>query len=123
MHHANAARLRSLATQMSYRLDEGHGACLYRIGVEDDGCHSLLDYCSIAESARLLECIARSLNAVVLERKMIQNEVRLQEGTPVRVRIDNANVSYDVGRFEIVDGVAYLIVDSADVNIIPELHK
>jgi GTPase len=68
---------------MSYRLDEGNGACLYRVGVEDDGCHSLLDYSSVAESARVLECIARNLNAVVLERKMIQNEVIVQKGTPV----------------------------------------
>ena len=44
-------------------------------GVEDDGCHSLLDYDAVAESARVLECIARSLNAVVVERKMIQNEI------------------------------------------------
>lgn len=83
VHHANASRLRSLATQMSYRLDEGNGACLYRVGVEDDGCHSLLDYSSVAESARVLECIARNLNAVVLERKMIQNEVIVQKGTPI----------------------------------------
>ena len=69
------SRLRSLATQMSYRLDEGMGRCTYQIGVEDDGCHSLLDYASAAESARILECIARSLNAVVLERLMIQGEV------------------------------------------------
>jgi GTPase len=75
VHQANTARLRSLATQMSYRLDQGHGNCVYRLGVEDDGCHSLLDYESIAESCRILECIARTLNAVVLERKMIQNEV------------------------------------------------
>jgi GTPase len=75
VHQANTARLRSLATQMSYRLDQGHGNCIYRLGVEDDGCHSLLDYESIAESSRILECIARTLNAVVLERKMIQNEV------------------------------------------------
>ena len=67
--------MRSLATQMSYRLDQGGGLCLYQIGVEDDGCHSLLDYANINESARVLECIARSLNAVVLERKMIQNEI------------------------------------------------
>lgn len=70
-----ANRLRSLATQMSYRLDEGMGRCTYQIGVEDDGCHSLLDYASVAESARILECIARSLNSVVLERLMIQGEV------------------------------------------------
>jgi len=71
----SASRLRSLATQMSYRLDEGMGRCTYQIGVEDDGCHSLLSYASVAESARIVECIARSLNAVVLERLMIQGEV------------------------------------------------
>ena len=50
---------------------------MYRIGVEDDGCHSLLDYDMCAETARVLECIARSLNAVVVERKMIQEEIIL----------------------------------------------
>lgn len=84
VHHATSSRLRSLATQMSYRLDEGHGCCRYRVGVEDDGCHSLLDYSSVAESARVLECIARSLNAVVLCRTMIQGEVTMDEdGNPV----------------------------------------
>ena len=48
---------------------------MYRLGVEDGGEHSLLDYDTVAESARVLECIARSLNAVVVERKMIQGEV------------------------------------------------
>jgi GTPase len=75
VHHATAQRQVQLATQMSYRLDEGNGVCVYRIGVEDDGCHSLLDYPSIAESARIIECIARSLNAVITERVMIQNEI------------------------------------------------
>lgn len=71
----STTRLRTLSTQMSYRLDEGHGRCTYHIGVEDNGCHSLLDYPSISESAWILESIARSLNSVVLERKMIQNEI------------------------------------------------
>ena len=72
--------------QMSYRLDEGNGTCVYEIGVEDDGCHSLLDYSSVAESARILECIARSLNSVVMERVMIQNEVVDDvDGNPVPV--------------------------------------
>ena len=71
---------------MSYRLDEGNGTCIYKIGVEDDGCHSLLDYNSVAESARILECIARSLNSVVMERTMIQNEVVDDvDGNPVVV--------------------------------------
>ena len=69
---------------MSFRLDEGNGYCVYRIGVEDDGCHSLLDYEQCAETAKVLEYIARSLNAVVLERKMLQNEViRDENQTPV----------------------------------------
>jgi elongation factor 1-alpha len=72
----SSSRLRSLATQMSYRLDEGHGTCTYFLGVEDDGCHSLLPYTSIAESARVLECIARSLNSIVVKRTMVQNEIQ-----------------------------------------------
>lgn len=60
---------------MSFRLDQGHGTCLYRVGVEDDGCHSLLDYEIVAKSCCVLEYLARSLNAVVTERVMIQNEV------------------------------------------------
>ena len=67
-------RVRTLATQMSYRLDEGRGKCTYMIGVEDDGCHSMLDYKSVSESARILECIARTLNAIVVSRQMIENE-------------------------------------------------
>jgi len=43
--------------------------------VEDDGCHSLLKYSSVAESARILECIARSLNAIVVKRTIVQGEV------------------------------------------------
>jgi GTPase len=85
LHNCTAARLEKLKTQMSYRLDEGHGCCIYRIGVEDDGCHSLLDYDGCAETARVLECLARSLNSVVMERKMIQQEVeRNEEGVPVK---------------------------------------
>ena len=38
----------------------------------------------------------------------------VQAHTPVRVRIDNSPIAFDIERFEIVDGVAYLIVDSAD---------
>ena len=70
---------------MSYRLDEGNGVCIYRVGVEDDGCHSLLDYEACAETARVLEYLARSLNAVVKERLMIQNEVyRDNNGVPCK---------------------------------------
>ena len=61
---------------MSYRLDEGMGYCTYYIGVEDDGCHSLLDYNTIQQSSNILEYIARSLNCVVIKKVMIQNEVR-----------------------------------------------
>ena len=73
--NCTATRLEKLKTQMSFRLDEGDGCCIYRIGVEDDGCHSLSDYGSCAETAKVLEYLARSLNAVVVERKMIQKEI------------------------------------------------
>ncbi|KAL7550018.1 hypothetical protein ACHAWF_013268 [Thalassiosira exigua] len=81
----SSARLRTLSTQMSYRLDEGRGRCTYHVGVEDDGCHSLLDYPSVSESAWILEGIARSLNAVVLGRRMIQGEVAEDEDGRVRL--------------------------------------
>lgn len=69
---------------MSFRLDQGHGYCTYRLGVEDNGCHSLLSYEIIAESARILECIARSLNAVVTERRIIQQEIAMGgDGKPI----------------------------------------
>jgi len=70
---------------MSYRLDEGSGCCHYYIGVEDDGCHSLLDYGSVSESARVLECIARSLNSMVVTRIMMQREVALGDDGEVEV--------------------------------------
>eukprot|EP00549_Striatella_unipunctata_P015045 CAMPEP_0118680570 /NCGR_PEP_ID=MMETSP0800-20121206/4439_1 /TAXON_ID=210618 ORGANISM="Striatella unipunctata, Strain CCMP2910" /NCGR_SAMPLE_ID=MMETSP0800 /ASSEMBLY_ACC=CAM_ASM_000638 /LENGTH=686 /DNA_ID=CAMNT_0006576735 /DNA_START=186 /DNA_END=2246 /DNA_ORIENTATION=- len=80
------SRFRSLTTQMSYRLDQGHGHCSYRLGVEDNGCHSLQDYPAVAESAKTIELIARSLNSVVIERVMIQNEITMGEnGQPVAV--------------------------------------
>jgi hypothetical protein len=65
---------------------------MYRVGVEDDGCHSLLDYETIAESCRLLECLARTLNAVVVERRMIQGEVVVDDvnGNPVK-KSDNSD--------------------------------
>jgi GTPase len=80
LHQCTPMRLEKLKTQMSYRMDQGNGCCVYRIGVEDDGCHSLLGYKCVAETAAVLEYLARSLNAVVLERKMIQNEVMSDGG-------------------------------------------
>jgi GTPase len=92
LHNCTPARLEKLKTQMSYRLDEGNGGCIYRIGVEDNGCHSLMDYSECAETAKVLEYLARSLNSVVLERKMIQNEVfRDLEGVPMKVESRNGN--------------------------------
>jgi GTPase len=91
---------------MSFRLDEGNGTCTYYLGVEDDGCHSLLRYPAISESARILECIARSLNAIVVKRTMIQGEIdeeeNLVEGTKFStkkkiVRVDESPVfKYDI---------------------------
>jgi GTPase len=82
VNQSSAARLRSLKTQMSFRLDQGRGTCLYRVGVEDDGCHSLLDYATVAQSCCVLEYLARSLNAVVTERVLIVDEVVAQnDGT------------------------------------------
>ena len=96
LHNCTAQRLEKLKTQMSFRLDEGHGKCMYRIGVEDDGCHSLLDYDSCAETAKLLEFLARSLNAVVLERTMIQNEVTWSDADHKAVPVPNGETAIKV---------------------------
>ena len=77
---------------MSYRLDEGRGRCTYHIGVEDDGCHSLEGYPAVSESAWVLESIARSLNSVVIERKMIQNEIVMGEDGEARLVEDLGKV-------------------------------
>mmetsp|Transcript_5549 Transcript_5549/g.7995 ORF Transcript_5549/g.7995 Transcript_5549/m.7995 type:complete len:714 (+) Transcript_5549:1019-3160(+) len=82
-------RLRTLATQMSYRLDEGKGTATYHVGVEDDGCHSLLDYSTVAESVHKLELLARSLNALVIKRKFVQREVHVH---PHGIGGDNCEV-------------------------------
>jgi len=85
--NCSPTRLEQLKTQLSYRLDEGNGCCVYKVGVEDDGCHSLMDYAACAETARVLEYLARSLNAVVIERKMIQKEIadNALDGTPQKI--------------------------------------
>jgi len=93
VHKLNSNRLRTLATQMSYRLDQGVGRCTYHIGVEDNGCHSVLDYPAVSESAWVLEGIARSLNSIVVERKMIQNEVfQTEEGQVLLVEGDEEDI-------------------------------
>ena len=93
---------------MSYRLDEGNGSCTYHIGVEDDGCHSLLDYAAVAESARILECIARSLNSIVVERKMIQNEIMDDaSGNPIRVENASPIVVHEPPTWGISSGGAF----------------
>jgi len=90
---------------MSYRLDQGNGNCLYRIGVEDNGCHSLLDYPTVAESARSLECIARSLNAIVTERKIIQNEIiDDSEDNPIKLEDAEPIVAIEPPVWEILSG-------------------
>mmetsp|Transcript_14083 Transcript_14083/g.29141 ORF Transcript_14083/g.29141 Transcript_14083/m.29141 type:complete len:660 (+) Transcript_14083:225-2204(+) len=93
--NCSASRLEKLKTQMSYRLDEGNGTCVYRIGIEDDGCHSMIDYHACSETAKVLEYLGRSLNAVVMERKMIQNEllqgaVTLKEGDDTVVVVEDS---------------------------------
>jgi len=82
--HNNINNGSSLANRINYRLDIGNGKCRFRLGVEEGGHHSLLDYAAMEESANVLEEIARGLNAIVLERIMIQEEVALNDdGVPI----------------------------------------
>lgn len=64
---------------MSYNLDEGMGICMYHVGVKDNSCHSLMEYESVTESMRILECIAWSMNAVVMQWTMFQKEIVIDD--------------------------------------------
>lgn len=103
----NPTRLRSLATQMVYRMDEARdGTAIYQVGVEDDGCHSLLDYPAVNRSCLILEHLARThLNAVVVDRTFYQDEIllprqqrKLQHAAATISTSDDCNGDYcDVG--------------------------
>jgi len=84
----SASRLRQLATQMSYRLDEGKGIAKYQIGVEDDGCHSLLDCSKMRQSVKILTLIARALNSLVVTENYVQNEIGGYDSTTAIVKED-----------------------------------
>eukprot|EP00934_Nitzschia_sp_Nitz4_P001345 Nitzschia sp. Nitz4//scaffold1_size375055//299068//301362//NITZ4_000317-RA/size375055-augustus-gene-0.691-mRNA-1//1//CDS//3329541168//1345//frame0 len=121
LHKCTLSRLEKLKTQMSYRLDEGNGVCHYWIGVEDDGCHSLMDYSTCTETAKVLERIARSLNAIVVERRFIQGEIfrnargdfATTSGIPVSVvehpLFDRSNKMADEGSMNATDGKIQLV--------------
>lgn len=60
--HSNEGRLQQLWTQMNYRLREGHGMCMYRVGVDDGGyCRGITED-ELDESARNLLICARNVN-------------------------------------------------------------
>mmetsp|Transcript_50079 Transcript_50079/g.98003 ORF Transcript_50079/g.98003 Transcript_50079/m.98003 type:complete len:615 (-) Transcript_50079:205-2049(-) len=61
-----------LTTQMSYRLDEGDGECIYEVGVEDDGSHSMLVLENVLASVDCIEAFAGTLNAVLVSKKFVQ---------------------------------------------------
>jgi len=75
LHNPNSSRLRTLTTQMCYRLDQGHGTCRYIVGVEDNGKLSMLQYSSVFLTSQIIKCVAKSLNARVSETKFFQNEI------------------------------------------------
>jgi len=75
LHNPNSSRLRTLTTQMCYRLDQGHGTCRYIVGVEDNGKLSMLQYSSVFLTSQIINCVAKSLNARVSETKFFQNEI------------------------------------------------
>jgi len=85
------ARLRTLATQMNYRMDEGKGIATYEVGVEDDGTHSMLDYDAIQQSVAILEALARSLNAIVLDTVYYQNELPQDDPSVKRLAISTVS--------------------------------
>ena len=62
---AGSNRVKKLVTQCLYRLTEGHGRAVYRVGVEDDGTPKGLDRAELGASLRTLRCIARQNGAAL----------------------------------------------------------
>jgi len=91
LHNPNSSRLRTLTTQMCYRLDQGHGTCRYIVGVEDNGKLSMLQYSSVFLTSQIIKCVAKSLNARVSETKFIQNEL---SACGTKKNSDDAIVTY-----------------------------
>lgn len=58
-------RFDRLATQMKFRLEEGHGEALYEIGVADDGTPYGLDDVALEKSVETLKRMAKEINAEV----------------------------------------------------------
>lgn len=72
-------RLEHLITQMKFRVEEGHGECVYELGVSDNGVPKGLTADDFAESLGTIERMARRLNfetSIVME--------KLVGGAPVR---------------------------------------
>lgn len=58
-------RLQELTTQMQYRLNEGHGKALYRIGVDDNGYPRGISSADMRESLSNVSACARALGATI----------------------------------------------------------
>lgn len=59
---ASSSRLQQLATQMQFRLGEGSGVCMYRIGVDDGGYCRGITEAELDASARNLYKCAKQIN-------------------------------------------------------------
>lgn len=82
---ASTDRVRHLVTQLLFRLNEGGGRALYRVGVRDDGTAEGLAECELRSSLLTLRAMAWTLGARVAEfqlaevdSKMMVAEVRVE---------------------------------------------
>mmetsp|Transcript_20805 Transcript_20805/g.26926 ORF Transcript_20805/g.26926 Transcript_20805/m.26926 type:complete len:717 (+) Transcript_20805:119-2269(+) len=70
VHRASVERIKTLVTQLLFRLNEGHGHAVYRVGVSDDGRAEGLARCELVSSLRTLREMAESLGAGIARCKL-----------------------------------------------------
>jgi len=64
-------RFESLASQMNWRLIEGHGVCYYYIGIEDNGSISKMNRLSLYKSLTNLKKISNIINSNITNIELI----------------------------------------------------
>lgn len=79
------ARIERLATQMNFRLGEGQGAAIYRIGVSDDGTAIGLSEADMKESIDTLHAMAALLQSTSSHRAIVIGPIAYKPGKQGRV--------------------------------------
>ena len=78
----NQNRFQHLSTQMKWRMQNGNGECIYRIGVADNGLVVGLTRSQAESTLKTVEKMAKKLNASI----RIFNEIEVKEKNKTKLR-------------------------------------